>query len=442
MKLQKLLRLCVLALAVMFGGASCVKEGPPGAKGDTGDPGTNGTDANETCKLCHNPTVVDAKSVEFEFSKHKYGEAAFEESGNATCAPCHTQLGFQDVVKNNTLTTFVLNTSTGKYVNSYISSATAAIGELSCFTCHSQLHTTYGYTDFSPLTTTAAVPMTMLGGAKTINLTQDDSKSNLCIKCHQPRPLTNSTDGNVFDYASLKNNPTGIFYDPASSTNKVKPSYRTGIHYGTVGAIMAGMGGVEFTGTMAYANAVHTAQASCSDCHQAAVTGRSGGHTFIAVGNFNGCNTTSCHGTGTVSSSSAKYWTNPRAAIKSLLDQLAAKLKYNGIEILSRNPDSEGNLWYGLTTNNYDGYFNFFDPSSNPNGVANNPGGIFQNPSPSSSWSQADKDFNAALPKLTLTNAQMGAFINFEMCLREYSLGIHNLDYTKALLTNSIAILP
>jgi len=40
-----------------------------------------------------------------------------------------------------------------------------------------------------------------------------------------------------------------------------------------------------------------------------------------------------------------------------------------------------------------------------------------------------------------ITNAQFGAIINFQLCLREYSLGIHNLDYTKALLTNSLAVL-
>ncbi len=48
-------------------------------EGPAGPAGADGKDANETCKLCHNPTVVDQKVVEFDFSKHKYGEAAFEE---------------------------------------------------------------------------------------------------------------------------------------------------------------------------------------------------------------------------------------------------------------------------------------------------------------------------------------------------------------------------
>jgi hypothetical protein len=35
----------------------------------------------------------------------------------------------------------------------------------------------------------------------------------------------------------------------------------------------------------------------------------------------------------------------------------------------------------------------------------------------------------------------MGAMINFQFCLREYSLGIHNFKYSKALLQNSIEAL-
>ena len=93
--------------------------------------------------------------------------------------------------------------------------------------------------------------MTMWGGTKTINLPADGGKSNLCVKCHQPRPFTSAIDGSVQDYVAIAANPTGIMYDgnPSGTTNKIKPSYRTHTHYGTVGAIYAGMGGVEFAGT-------------------------------------------------------------------------------------------------------------------------------------------------------------------------------------------------
>jgi hypothetical protein len=173
----------------------------------------------------------------------------------------------------------------------------------------------------------------------------------------------------------------------------------------------------------------------------ATITGRAGGHTFFAKGNFNGCNTTDCHGSDPVSSTSGAHWTEPRADIKAKLDALAAALTVNGVEILNRNPDTESNLWASNTTNKYDGYLNIFDPVNNPNGSVNNPTGIFQNPSPSNSWTQEQKDYNLTLPKITLTNAQMGSIINFQMCLRDYSLGIHNYRYTKALLANSLSVL-
>jgi hypothetical protein len=167
-------------------------------------------------------------------------------------------------------------------------------------------------------------------------------------------------------------------------------------------------------------------------------TGRAGGHTFFAKGNFSGCNQTGCH-PDPVTSSSTSLWVAPRTEVKKELDELASKLKINGVDIMNRNPDAEANMWTANTTNKYDGYLNIYDPINNPNGQTNNPGGMFQSPSPSSSWTQAQKDFNLTLPKITLTNAQMGAIINFQLCLRDYSLGIHNYKYTTALLQNSIA---
>jgi hypothetical protein len=449
--MKNLLKLFSFLLSAGFLLASC--EGPMGpagangANGKDGKDGVNGQDANESCKECHNPTTVDAIAVQFEFSKHSYGLAAEEETGNPGCAPCHESEGFKYVVKNSTPVAFV-NTN-GVYSNPYSATAATAYGPIACNTCHSSLHTTFTGTDVQPLTTVAAVPMTMWGGAKTINLTQDGGMSNLCVKCHQPRPFTrsNTTDKNILDYASLAANPTAVFYDAAqaNSLNVLKPSYRTHTHYGTVGAIFAGQGGIEFGS--GYTNSQHTTVAACMDCHMAPITsstanGLSGGHTFKSVGNFNGCNVAGCHISSPITSSTtSKYWKQTRDATKALLGQLATKLTEGGVDILNRNGDATTNLWYGLTTNNYDGYLNIYDPASNPDGATYNTT-MFQNPSPSSSWTQDQKDYNLTLPLITLTNAQMGAIINFQLCLREYSLGIHNTAYSTTLLTNTLAALP
>ncbi len=449
-------------------------------EGPMGPAGLDGVDANESCKQCHNPSSVDSIATQYEFSKHSYGEAAFDESGNTGCSPCHAQEAFKYVCANNTPSTFSIVAPATTYSNNYVASSGLALGEMGCSTCHSSLHKTGTITDIAPLTNVAAVSLTMWGGAKSINLTQDGGISNLCTKCHQPRPFTRTFgDKNVIDYAALISSPATVFFDGATPTattnvNTIRPSYRTHTHYGTQSTIFAGVGGVEF-GT-GYTNSVHTTVASCQDCHMANVTNRAGGHTFRvrsdagaltsnSTWNFKGCNVTGCHSAAPISATTAgTHWVGIRAEIKGLLNSLAAKLVVgpvgNQVDILNRNPNaSEGqyatidgkivslgvNLWAGITTNNYDGYLNIYDPSTNPAGYMNNNGAtlkMFQNPNPSSSWTQPQKDFNLTLPILTLTNAQMGALINFQLCLREYSLGIHNANYTRTLLTNSIAAIP
>ena len=170
--------------------------------------------------------------------------------------------------------------------------------------------------------------------------------------------------------------------------------------------------------------------ANCSDCHMAASTGNNGGHTFKIAGNYNGCNTTGCHGAAKLTATSSKV-VDAKATTKQLLNDLASKLG----DILHTEADAENNIYVGLTTNNYDGYLDFFDPTLNPNGKYKNIGNT-------SSWSQANKDINTSKPAFpSLKNIQLAALINFQLCLRESSLGIHNYRYSKALLKNSIEAL-
>ena len=443
--MKNLIRLISLLTVSGFIFASC--EGPRGLPGTNGQDGIAGVDANETCKECHNQTVVEPKITEYQFSKHEYGEVSFDEAGVTGCTPCHTSDGFRYVCQNNIPSTFTL--TNGKYSNDYASVSDKTLGRFTCFTCHDNLHTTYTGADFHPFTNQAAVSMTMWKGTKSIDLTQDGSSSNLCIKCHQPRPLTTSTttsNGDVVDYAALATTPATVYYDNAvgnASPNKVIPSYRTHVHYGTQGAIYAGKGGVEFTGSLPYESSAHTTVAACVDCHSAPVTMRAGGHTFRvrsdaaaltsnSAWNFNGCNVTGCHTSGM--SATSTLWTSTRATDKALLDTLAARINKvgAGTNILHSEPDGTLNLWAGITTGNFDGYLNIYDPSTNPNGV-------WKNPAAAGSWTTAQKATNNALPTFpSLKAGVLGAMINFQLCLREYSLGIHNTKYAKALLQNSV----
>jgi nitrate/TMAO reductase-like tetraheme cytochrome c subunit len=368
-----------------------------------GPMGLAGQDANESCKECHNSAVVDKVAIEYEHSVHATGEA-FEEGTRAACAPCHSHQGFTYVVKNNTPATFVADpANAGKFLNNYgTDAATASLpGPFTCFTCHDKLHTSYTFDDFRPLTTEAAVPMTMWGGSKTINFPK--TTANLCAKCHQPRPVTNAA-GNVIDYAALASAPTANY--TLSSI-----SYRTGVHYGTQAAIASGTGAVEF-GT-GYTNSAHATQASCSSCHMATPSGMAGGHSFNVQGNFNGCNVSGCHSN--MSATNALY-TAATTDVNTKLSQLATKINalglVNGVQhdILQKDPSD----------NQYHGYIDTYDAASNPTGFWKNP-------------SQG----NVALP--ALTNAQFGAIINFQIVSRDGSHGVHNYPYTKKLLENTLA---
>jgi hypothetical protein len=285
--------------------------------------------------------------------------------------------------------------------------------------------------------------MTMWAGAKTIDLPADGGSSNLCAKCHQPRPLVCGNDpaGRVLNYDSIKNFPMLVMFDStAGAKNKyLKPSYRMHIHYGAVAAVVAGVGAIEYPGTRTYANSPHTAGASCSDCHMAnPLTGMAGGHTFnvrnakesaltsSTTWNFNGCNVAGCHDASPLNSGSDK-WKTTRAEVKALLDALAVKINAcgGGNDILHKDATA-ANLWAGVSTNNYDGYLDIYSSSSNPSGYWRDPYG-------SSTGTNGSKP---KFPKLLFV--QTGAIINFQFCLREYSLGIHNTQYVKALLTNTI----
>jgi hypothetical protein len=384
MKTLKKVLIFLIPAGILF--ASC--EGPMG-------PG--GADMNATCTECHNSSVVDAKAIEYEHSLHFTGEA-FEEGTRAACAPCHSHQGFLYVVKNNTPATFVTDPANpARFLNSYsVDAATATLpGRISCFTCHSNVHTNYTADEFRPLTTEAPVSLTMWGGAKSINFAKKDA--NLCTKCHQPRPVTAST-GNVINYASLVS---------AGNTNYNLSTigYRTGVHYGTQGAMAAGVGGIEF-GT-GYTNSDHVATTSCSTCHMSAPGATSGGHSFEA--NFNSCNVSGCH---TNMSSTSTMYTAAVNDINTKLTELASKINALGAghDILALDPEDD----------HYHGYFDIYDGSANTEGYWRNPN-------------------QGNVPFPTLTNAQFGAILNYQMVYRDGSHGIHNYPYMKKLLENSLA---
>lgn len=349
-----------------------------------GPAGPMGKDPTETCAQCHNRQVVDAKINEFEHSEHFLG-TAFEEGSRTACAPCHTTKGFHFVTENNTP------------ANAYVvDAATASLpGRLECATCHSKIHTTFTFDDFFPLTWTEPVDMVMWAGAKKLEF--EEETSQLCAKCHQPRAVTGT--GGVINYAALVSSPATTF-------NMAAINYRVGVHYGTEGAMNAGEGGIEF-GTTYDRDHPHGTEASCATCHMAEPEAVTGGHSFIP--GFKGCNTTGCHSN--MSATNAGY-TGLVAQFNTAINALATELNDIGgaTPILQRDP----------VDNEYHGYLDVYDANANP----------------TAAWGRPD---GPAFP--TLTNEQFGAFLNFQLLIRDGSHGIHNPDYMMDLLNNTIEAL-
>lgn len=364
----------------------------------------------DQCDKCHNPSVVEARLSEYSKSRHFRGRS-FRRARTGECAPCHTHEGFLDVIKNNTSAEFKADPKNpSAFINCFVASDSSLVypGPIICFTCHSSVHTRHTPDEFYPLTSTRPVPMTMWGGSKTISFRRDIS--NLCAKCHQPRPVI-SPSGKPIDYSGLTGEKSSVF-------NAATFSYDTGIHFGTQAAIFSGIGAVEFGS--GYSNSAHTEKASCTDCHMSEPSNSGGGHTFIAKGNFNGCNKAGCH--------SSRNESDPE--LKKVLNEINSGILKLG-EKLDRISEP-GILKKDTATGVFTGYPDIYDPQFNPNGK-------YRSPS-TAGWNEGDINHNSSLPPFPqLSNAQFGAFLNFQMVLRDGSKGIHNYNYTRRLIKKSIS---
>lgn len=348
-QLLLLLLLPVLSAGLIF--VSCTKEGP---EGPAGEDGINGTDGTATCGQCHNSgESFLAKVVQWEQSVHATGGNYARNT--TSCAPCHTSMGFREVVETGETTTA-----------EDISNPTP----INCYTCH-KVHETYTSDDWE-LRTVAPVAF-LEGGA-----TYDVGVSNLCAKCHQSRKAD--------PYPAMG---TGTIEFPEGT------SYRWGPHHGPQSNLFAGVGvsGAYEVGS-GYENSFHSNnfENGCKTCHMAPTPyggPGAGGHTF-AMGyeyhgsselNFNGCLTSGCH---TDEDALMSKVETKKLEIEDLMTQLKGLLEEFGI----------------MDTVGHPGYLNV-------------PG--------------------------TYSNELAGAFYNYKFLEEDRSVGLHNFNYAKALLENSIA---
>ena len=170
-------------------------------------------------------------------------------------------------------------------------------------------------------------------------------------------------------------------------------SYRYGPHHGPMSNLLGGFGGYEVAGSLTYTNSLHTTiEDACVTCHMADSPGLEfGGHVMNVAfdGNLNEEGCISCHPDGIEDET-----IEAQEEIHALLEELHYKL----IDIMVS--DSAGYLLGDDGENRAS--------SSNP---------------------------------ANLTADEAGAFFNFKFIEEDRSGGIHNLKYSKALLTNSIEAL-
>lgn len=270
MKLKEVIKLFALAVLLVGMATSCVKEGPmgpagaDGTDGSNGIDGTNGKDGNVTCLVCHSKTNM--KKVEEEYEKSTHGLSphagtptyiyAGAGASRKSCAPCHTNEGFVEVMFTKRDT---------------IAEALLAPTRIGCETCHSG-HVSFDFTtdgqDYALRSTGPVKLVTLATSSAPVDMSPT---SNLCINCHQSRE---GATKDIDQYNSSK-----VLIDPAGDGKFTITSSRYGPHHGPQGNLLEGIDGYEIAGKVAYpgtkSHPHRKSTQGCTTCHM-----HEGDHTF------------------------------------------------------------------------------------------------------------------------------------------------------------------
>ena len=370
-------------------------DGTNGANGADGLNGVNGIDANSFCRNCHTTENWTAVSNQLASSKHGYTANLADEGNRRDCAPCHSMQGYLETIATGLDTPAVNNGSSSTYYGNY---------SLTCDACH-KFHGTLNESDFPNYALNTVLPFVSKFNTSII---LDKGGSNICMRCHQNRPNT-----------SVKITGTTVNLDTIADTTTVQiTSQRYGGHHGPQGQLFAGvgMGLYEITGTATYTNSTDHASLICGDCHvlsTANTTNKTGGHYYklaernetnhaTVAGTENVTKCVTCH-TGTTNHNI----NNVQTDVKALLLSIETKL----ITMGAMKNNALGTNGYGGV--NTDGYI------LGDNGTGN----------------------ASSLNPRTVTAKQAKAIFNFKCVYEDYSYGVHNANYIKALLTNANAAL-
>jgi hypothetical protein len=258
---------------------------------------------------------------------------------------------------------------------------------ISCNTCHSS-HRTFDFENDGPDYALRNPDPTQLVLAPSITLDFGDASNN-CISCHQPRD----------SYEIPTTTSNGLWVINTS---------RFGPHHGPQSTVLEGILGAEitFNGAEAYpapGTAAHRNGASCVACHMGPSDDPEiGGHSWTPIE----ANCIECHG---AVPGEANGFSQDMALLKSLLEQVV------GEEFAT---DADGNP--------------VFDADGNPVGTGVPVVGLIVDFGPD--------DTDRSNQGIFSDVAAQAAW-NYKTALEDQSRGIHNPEYTKALLKNSIQAL-
>ncbi|GAB1453089.1 hypothetical protein MASR2M47_31450 [Draconibacterium sp.] len=319
--------------------------GPAGADGTNGTNGSDGrpgVDGKVSCLVCHSGTNMDSKQAEFAMSVHSAGAIAVDYAGaRAACAQCHSHEGFTQYAVFNSVLGDITNPSAWE-----------------CGTCHG-LHKSFEGKDYA---LRLNAPVVSDADKKTV--LDMKGNGNLCAVCHQTRTAepNKAIPGETFKI-------TNTHYGP---------------HHGPQANVLAGVGFAEIPGDATYP-APNTAKhltmegGSCTGCHMAPFTKKSGGHSFKP--NLDACN--KCHNVNEANFNYGSVQTEVAKSLEELRDKLIAL-------------------------------------------------GVVE-------YSEADKAYEPVVGVYPMIQAQ--AYFNWIGLEEDRSLGVHNPKYVKALLQNTLKAL-
>lgn len=350
--------------------------------GRDGVDGIDGVDASAAaCIECHSDATRAPIRDAYTLSGHALGEA-WGRGTRASCAQCHNNQGYIDLFS-------------GIYVDDDGNPSPNPDGyAVSTFITCSGCHANHRSFDFDNDGQDYA-----LRNIDAVQLIADDSYtidmgfSNTCVTCHQPRRSGPTDDGN------------GEF--TVTSTH-------WGPHHGPQSTLLEGIEGVLLSGSLGYpgvGTGTHRTESSCISCHMGETTdGSDGGHTFWPT--TNAC--TTCHPDG--APSEVEGLLTDLDALETLLENVIGwEYEYlvdaNGDLILDANGDP------------------IIVVDSNGDPVMLPVQGIIHDGHPNAgSFGEG-----ATFPIL-----ESQAAWNYLFIIEDKSNGVHNPDYAKALIRNSI----